>query len=238
VLFDLGGTCLSLDHDRIAHIARAHGAAPAHDWVHAAEARGRDTLEASLEAGEPHDAQWRAFFDGMLRSAGVAAEALEGAFADLVAWHREHHLWKRIMPGMPETLRALSERGYRLAVVSNSDGRAEALLTQLGIAHEFEFVVDSHVVGVEKPDPRIFAIAVDRLGLHASQCAYVGDVDGIDVRGARAAGLWPVLLDVYGSYPRDDDSPRAAEPAQLLGLFARADRGDGGDPPAGGGGRA
>jgi putative hydrolase of the HAD superfamily len=230
VLFDLGGTCLAIDHARVAQIARAHGADPAHDWSHAGESEGRRRIERCLKAGEPGPVQWRSFFEGMLGAAGCPESAIAAAFAQVKAVHQDHNLWTRLMPGIPETLRALAERGYRVAAVSNSDGRAEWQCAQVGLAHEFEFVVDSHVVGFEKPDPRIFAIAAARLGLHPSQCAYVGDVHGIDVEGARAAGMWPVLLDVYGSYAASNGHgpARVAEPAQLLGLFPGAHRDEGG----------
>jgi putative hydrolase of the HAD superfamily len=82
-------------------------------------------------------------------------------------------------------------------------------------------VLDSRDLGVEKPDPRIFLDACARLDLPPARCAYVGDVVAIDVEGSRAAGLHPVLFDAYGSYTPEASggAPRAAEPAQLLGLF-------------------
>lgn len=218
VLFDLGGTCLEIDHPRIAAALVARGIVPAADWVSPAERAGRARLEALLAAGADPDAQWRGFFDAMLASAGAPAAIVPAVFAELVEFHRRHHLWNRVMPGIPETLRALAARGYRVAAISNSDGRAEAMLSRLGLAHEFEFVVDSRDVGIEKPDPRIFLGACARLRLAPAACAYVGDVHAIDVLGARAAGLHPVLLDVYGAYA-PADVRRAAEPAQLLGFF-------------------
>lgn len=224
ILFDLGGTCLELDHPRIAEAVAARGAAPALDWVGRAERAGRARLGAILAAGEDgasNDGHWHAFLFAMLDEAGARADDREAIFQELRAFHQRHHLWNRVMPGIPETLRALSGRGYRVAALSNSDGRAEALLSRLGLAQEFEFVVDSHDVGLVKPDPRIFHAACARLQLPPARCAYVGDVIPIDVAGARAAGLAPVLLDVYGSYAANDvpGAPRVAEPAQLLGLF-------------------
>jgi putative hydrolase of the HAD superfamily len=218
VLFDLGGTCLEIDHARIAAALAGRGVTPAPDWVSRAERAGRERLEQLLAAGADPDAQWRGFFDALLESAGAPLAIVPDVFAELADFHRRHHLWNRVLPGIPETLRALAGRGYRVAAISNSDGRAEALLSRLGLAHEFEFIVDSRDVGIEKPDPRIFLIACARLGLPPGACAYVGDVHAIDVLGARAAGLRPVLLDVYGSYA-PGDVPRAAEPAQLLGFF-------------------
>jgi competence protein ComEC len=218
VLFDLGGTCLEIDHPRMGEALAARGTVPAPGWASRAERAGRERLEALLAAGSGNDEHWRAFLIAMLESAGAGPADAAAIFDELRAFHRRHHLWNRVMPGIPEALRALAGRGYRLAAVSNSDGRAESILSQLGLAHEFEFVVDSHEVGVEKPDPRIFLLACERLRLHPSRVAYVGDVHGIDVVGARGAGLRPVLLDVYGAYD-GAEAPRVAEPAQLLGLF-------------------
>ena len=221
VLFDLGGTCVQIDHGFVAERVAARGPAPEAGWAARGEREGRRVMEERLRAGRSSDDQWRGFFDGMLTAAGADPAHHDAIFEELVAFHRRHHLWRKVMPGMPETLRGLLERGYRVAAISNSDGRAEAMLATLGFAHEFEFVLDSKDLGVEKPDPRIFHDACARLGLPPARCAYVGDVVAIDVEGARAAGLHPVLFDAYGSYDAatSGGAPRAAEPAQLLGLF-------------------
>ena len=58
-------------------------------------------------------------------------------------------------------------------------------------------MIDSGAVGVSKPDPRIFQIALDAIGVAAADSWYVGDMPGIDVVGARAAGLWPIVMDPY-----------------------------------------
>ncbi|MFI5372734.1 MAG: HAD-IA family hydrolase, partial [Candidatus Eisenbacteria bacterium] len=97
----------------------------------------------------------------------------------------------------------VAARGLRRAVVSNSDGRAEQHLRHSGVRSGLEFVVDSHVVGVEKPDPRIFTIALERLEVEPERALYVGDVRSVDETGARAAGMRFVLLDPYGDYGAD-----------------------------------
>jgi putative hydrolase of the HAD superfamily len=76
-------------------------------------------------------------------------------------------------------------------------------------------VIDSHVVGVEKPDPRIFHIALDHLELDPARCAFVGDTVVFDVNGARAAGLRPFHLDPYELCP-DDDHEHVRDLADLL----------------------
>jgi HAD superfamily hydrolase (TIGR01509 family) len=91
-----------------------------------------------------------------------------------------------------------------LAVVSNSDGRLEEALDCLGLARYFDSILDSAVVGVEKPDPEIFRIAAREVGVAPEQAVHVGDLYWIDVLGARAAGVEPVLLDPGGIWPQTD----------------------------------
>jgi FMN phosphatase YigB (HAD superfamily) len=65
-------------------------------------------------------------------------------------------------------------------------------------------VVDSQLAGVEKPDPRIFAIAHERLGLPAHRSVYVGDIRSVDGAGAHGAGMHFVLVDPFGDYAAPD----------------------------------
>ena len=73
-------------------------------------------------------------------------------------------------------------------------------LDQLGILGRFEFVIDSAVVGVSKPDPAIFQDALRRGSLRSDQAIYVGDYYEVDVVGARSVGMLPVLLDPVRAY--------------------------------------
>ena len=65
-------------------------------------------------------------------------------------------------------------------------------------------IIDSHVVGIEKPDPRIFHLALTEIGVPPERCCFVGDSVHFDVDGARAAGLRPVHVDPYDFCPHDD----------------------------------
>ena len=84
-------------------------------------------------------------------------------------------LWHHGLAGAVESVRRLHSRGIRVAVVSNSDGTVAEEFVTAGFDGMFETVVDSHLVGVSKPDPRIFAIALERLEVPASSTWYVGD---------------------------------------------------------------
>jgi putative hydrolase of the HAD superfamily len=92
------------------------------------------------------------------------------------------------LPGAVEACRALHERGLRLAVVSNWDVGLAEHLEQLELLPLFDAVVTSAEAGAAKPDPRIFGLALRRLGAKPERTLHVGDSDA-DRDGARAAGL-------------------------------------------------
>ena len=104
-----------------------------------------------------------------------------------------------------EAALALARRaGLATAVISNSNGTIAEILDTLGLGRHLDFVIDSSKVGVEKPDPRIFHIALERAQLRPEHAAYIGDLYSIDVLGARAAGLDAVLMDPGRCWPPRD----------------------------------
>ena len=77
-------------------------------------------------------------------------------------------------------------------------------------------IVDSHLVGVAKPDPRIFDFALEHFaGIARGDIAYVGDSVTMDVGGARAAGMFAILLDPHDDHPGADYA-RIASLAELV----------------------
>ncbi len=102
--------------------------------------------------------------------------------------------WEPFEDVLP-ALQRLASRGVRMAIISNWDSRLEGLLLDMGLTHYFETVISSAAVGLRKPDPRIFELACDRLGVASHEVAHVGDHHYADVVGASSAGLRPVLID-------------------------------------------
>jgi HAD superfamily hydrolase (TIGR01549 family) len=109
-----------------------------------------------------------------------------------------------LFPDVRPTLRALSARGLRLAVVSNWDHDLVDRCRELGLVDHFDAIVGSATVRCEKPDPSIFDRALDRLGVSHGEAWHVGDLYLADVLGARAAGITPILLDRYDVLPELD----------------------------------
>lgn len=104
----------------------------------------------------------------------------------------------RPFPDVLPTLRSLCEQSKTLAVVSNWDPALPVLLAELGLAEFFAFILPSAEAGVEKPDGRIFKLALQRLGLRPQEVVHIGDKYEADVVGARAVGITPILLDRKG----------------------------------------
>jgi len=124
---------------------------------------------------------------------GFAARALariRDAFLDPSAWS--------VFPDVRPALARLRQDGARLAVVSNWDSRLPLVLERLDLASCFEEVGVSCLIGVEKPDPRIFARVLERLGGTPAQALHVGDLAEIDLAGAQAAGVAGLLVDRSG----------------------------------------
>ncbi len=120
--------------------------------------------------------------------------AFDAYFEELYDFFAQPRAW-RLYPDTRPSLEALHARGIRLGVISNFDSRLFGLLDGLGIARFFDPTVISTRAGAAKPDTAIFSHALARHGL-APECAvHVGDSYEMDVLGAQAAGLRPVLID-------------------------------------------
>ncbi len=111
----------------------------------------------------------------------------DGFFEAAYAHFAQPGVW-RAFPDVTETLERLRQQGYALAVVSNFDRRLYAVLDELKLRRYFDAVLISSEVGADKPDPRIFARALQTLGVTASETWHVGDDPKRDW-GAEALGL-------------------------------------------------
>jgi HAD superfamily hydrolase (TIGR01509 family) len=169
---------------------------------------------AGVAAGRTDRERARVYLEALFTGAGVPADRMEEVARTLRRLHEEWHLWCRTAPGTAEALDRLRAAGLRLGVVSNSDGRVEEALTAAGIRDRFDLVLDSALVGVEKPDPAIFRAALTALGVAPGEALYVGDLYDVDVVGARAAGIDAVLLVPDAAAP----GPECRRVASLVAL--------------------
>ena len=210
LFFDVGNTLVSMDFDWIADELGQRGLAAAPEALQRAEAAARPRVSreianrAAKESLETFTLYLGLVLQEFEEAADFGAERLQALALELTPVlrgpGRTARLWSRLLPGVPEALAALRSAGLQLAVVSNSDGSVERSLVASGLRGYFAHVVDSQVVGYEKPDPRIFEHALALCGAEASRSLHVGDLYAADVVGARAAGVHAVLLDPFGDW--------------------------------------
>jgi len=205
ICFDVGGVLLTMDYEIMQRNVSelTDGPTPSlvdferADWkarVELDEHLRNTTTESSSTRNRYLDRIWHHAWQGC----GVAANEnalFQSWVQSIEAIHQKINLWHRPGPGGIDAVRKLKAQGLTLGVVSNADGRIEALLAELGYGGLFDVVLDSAIEGIEKPDPEIFHRALDRLGLNARRTIFVGDFYSIDVVGARRAGLGAVLMD-------------------------------------------
>jgi HAD superfamily hydrolase (TIGR01509 family) len=226
---DAGNTIIFFDHARLSRLAAREGFVATAEAFERAEGEAKHAQErggavrvAWSHAGQPGADSWAEMIATMLVCAGMPGDRVPGALDALWTEHRAHNLWSRVPPGLVDSLVALRASGARVAVVSNSEGKLEGFFEQLGLMRAVDAVVDSGVVGVEKPDPRIFQIALERSGVPAARALHLGDNFVTDVGGARAAGLRVALIDPFGHLAgRHADVPRASGVAEVADAIVR-----------------
>ncbi len=220
VLFDAGGVLVLPDPTVLGPLLAPYGGREDLD----AHRRAHYAGMAAKSHADSREGDWSTYNRAYVESVGVERALVEHA-ADVLDRTRSALLWR--WP-IPETLTALGEldaAGVPLGVVSNASGQIEHALALAGICQVGEgpgtpmrVIVDSHVVGVAKPDPRIFDHAVPHFAeFDRTRIAYVGDSVTMDIAGAGAAGLHPILID-----PFDDHDGAEFERIRTVGeLLAR-----------------
>ena len=164
---------------------------------------------------------WASIYRSLLEEMGLpfgdtVAQALYRTFTDLSNY--------RLFPDAVPTLEHLRSSGFRLGLVSNFEEWLERLLESLGVSEFFDIQVISGIEGYEKPDTRLFKLALDRMNAEPDTSVYVGDHPYFDIEPAESIGMFGVLIDRRKRFP---DHPGARitsleELAPLIGLPADA----------------
>jgi putative hydrolase of the HAD superfamily len=221
VLIDVGGVLVLPDHDRIAGALGRAGVHVDRSRLDRAHYAGVAALDEFTEGDRDI---WVRYNRAYARACKAPDDALDEAIEHLLNEFATGAVWSRVVPGAVDALRELTALGVQLAIVSNADGDTEQRLRDFGIAQvgpgpgvEINAILDSTVVGVAKPDPRIFELALDALDVSGERAIHVGDTPGADVDGARAAGVRPVLMDPYSFHP-DLDVERVTSLREVVDL--------------------
>lgn len=211
IFLDVGNTLISIDFDWVARELAARGFGCLAEQLRRAEAAARPGYSQRIFVDKLPEGTdlFLTYLQAMLGRLDVTGCLAPGELEALTRElrpvlrpdGRASALWKMVMPRIPEALARLRELGFKLVVVSNSDGTAEQSLEAAGLRPYFAVVVDSAIVGFEKPDPRIFTRALELAGASADRTLHIGDIYHADVLGARGAGIHALLLDPYEDWP-------------------------------------
>jgi len=209
IFFDVGNTLLFPNRARMLAPLPADRHPTLAAWQ-ALERRTKHEFDEGMIEGKVDHSFWWTFHTYLLQELNALNDGLRDA---LIANTQNSANWDQILPGTREALERL-RRNYALAVISNADGKIDAVLQRCGIADCFASITDSGNVGQEKPHPAIFAAALLEMKAEAADSLYVGDVYSVDYVGARNAGMQAVLFDVAGAY-REREFPRVESLAEL-----------------------
>lgn len=206
VFLDAGGVLVNPNWSRVSDTLARHGVRVPAAALATAEPHAKKRLDtgATIQATNDQQRGWT-YFNLVLDAAGIPlSDATAAALAELHVYHQELNLWEAVPDEVLPALASLRAAGLQLVVLSNANGTLHRAFDRLGLTSAFDVIFDSYREGVEKPDPRLFQIALARSGARAETTMHVGDLYHVDVAGARAAGIKPVLFDVAGLYPECD----------------------------------
>jgi putative hydrolase of the HAD superfamily len=233
VVFDMGGVFLIPDPGRISAIVGDAGVpldmdGDAAHLAHYTGVRALTELFESIVADETEPDVWHAYDTAYFSAAGVADAHLESAVGARDAYRRSPtkvgHVWMHPLPANIDAFAAVAAV-KPVAIVSNNDGTAaeqclDHAICQVGSGPlpSVAALIDSGVLGIAKPDPRIFTPAIEALDTEPARTLYVGDTVHADVRGAEAAGMPVVQLDPYDLHA-DHDHWRLPDVVALAALL-------------------
>ena len=201
IFFDVGNTLLFPNRARLLAPLPADQH-PTLDTWQALERRTKHEFDQGQMEGRVDHSFWWTFHTHLLQQLNAMDEAIRDT---LVTNTQNSANWDQILPGTREVLERLKQQ-YSIAVISNSDGKIDAVLRRCGIVDCFASITDSGIVGHEKPHPAIFETALRQMNADPAESLYVGDVYSVDYLGATNVGMQAVLFDVAGTYHEHDYS--------------------------------
>jgi HAD superfamily hydrolase (TIGR01549 family) len=202
LLFDAGGTLVFPDQSFLIQQAWAHGVELTHEQLFSGYYRliHRLDCEARNGGGFPNHSWPERYAYALFETLRIDTSVTHAVAQAFEARHRSRNLWAFTFDWVRKTLSFLDAQGYRMSVISNSDGRTAEVFQDLGLDHYFECIFDSALLGKEKPDPAVCELALRELNLQPADALYIGDFYEADVRGANRAGLGALHLDPLGLY--------------------------------------
>ena len=157
---------------------------------------------------------WSHLYRRLLAELDIEDEALVQRMYDTFSSSASYRLFDDALPALKE----IEGAGYRLGLISNFEEWLEEMLVELEVGHVFETSVISGIEGIEKPDPEIYRIAVERVGVAPDLSVHIGDSPKMDVEPAESVGMKTILLDRYNRYP-ETKGPRVRSLREVPSLL-------------------
>ncbi len=195
IFFDVGNTLLFPNRARMLEPLPDEKHPTLERWQ-ALERRTKKEFDQGVMSGKVDHGFWWTFHTYLLQELNTLDDGVRNK---LVENTQNSANWDQILPGTRDALERIRQQ-YSIAVISNADGRIDAVLRRCGICDCFASITDSGNVGHEKPHPAIFLAALREMKADPAESLYVGDVYSVDYVGARNAGMQAVLFDVAGAY--------------------------------------
>lgn len=209
IFFDVGNTLLFPNRPQMLAPLPQEKHPTLESWQ-AVERRTKKEFDDGLISGQIDHSFWWTFYTHLLNQLNAFDDTVRD---ELVVNTQNSANWDQILPGTRDALERIKQQ-YAIAVISNADGKIDAVLSRCGICDCFASITDSGNVGHEKPHPAIFAAALQQMKANPAESLYVGDVYSVDYVGARNAGMQAVLFDVAGAY-RGQQHPRVESLPEL-----------------------
>jgi HAD superfamily hydrolase (TIGR01549 family) len=217
IFFDVGNTLLFPNRSKMLAPIPTERHPTLEEWQ-SLECRTKREFDRAMQGGQVDHGFWWMFHTHLLDklsldSGDEPVGTRDKLLLELVRNTQQSANWDQILPETKPALDRIAEN-FRIAVISNADGKIKDILSRSGIAECFESITDSGIVGFEKPRAEIFRAALQAMNARAHESLYVGDVYSVDYAGASNAGMQAVLFDLAGAY-RDRPEPRVESLEQL-----------------------
>jgi putative hydrolase of the HAD superfamily len=203
IFFDAGNTLLEINYAAIQRCLGPDCQSADMDAVRRAECFARVKLDPHLAPGSSteSDAIFTLYITYLLEGLGIREpRVITRISEELRGYNPPVGLWEVANPDAPVLLEDLARRRVELGVISNSNGSVRSILEATGLARHMRCILDSRIVGAEKPNPEIFHLALRTCGVGPHEAVYIGDLYSVDVLGARGVGMQAILLDPIGAW--------------------------------------
>ncbi len=199
ISFDFGHVLVGLDFEELAKRLHALCSNVSPEALKRAVPDAYHAHDEAIARGVGHEQGWRELVRVLVHAGCPDAKPadLDRTVEELWRMQPSRNLWREIPHEAIALLDRLSQANVPMIITSNSEGHLPELIAELGIAKYFKTILDSGQLGVSKPDPKIFELAAQELGVSMVEMAHVGDSESADIVGASEAGALAIRFDGF-----------------------------------------